>query len=135
MPTPRTKRKKKNEEVDALGTALDALDDVHASIIALAEAGGIVHETENELATGDGDDLPESSFVVGDDTTGPERGGGIVLDTRLSLSVSAEQAEALVFVLMREIRAGGEYVEVELDGRLLIGAGAARDFRRALKEG
>lgn len=128
-------KRKKNVEVDALGTALDALDECHAAIIALAQAADLHPTTENELSTVDGDDLPTSSFVVGDDASGPERGGGVVLDTRLTLSVSVEQAEALLFVLMHEIRAAGEDVEIELDGRLLVGAGAARDFRRALKEG
>jgi hypothetical protein len=57
-----------------------------------------------------------------------------VLDTRLTVTLDDDQAEALIFKLMRMVRQGEE-LELELDGRLVIGAAAAKDFRRALKEG
>jgi hypothetical protein len=128
------KRKHKGETGEELAEALDALDVVHGAIIKNAIEADIAALGEDDLASPDNDDLPESAFHVGEMNEGPERGGGVVLDTRLTVTLDDDQAEALIFKLMRMVRQGEE-LELELDGRLVIGAAAAKDFRRALKEG
>lgn len=128
-------RKPKSKEPEALATALGALDDLHQAVITLALEHDIEHLAEDELTSEENDDLPPSTFRVSDMRAGPERGGGVALDTRMMLTLDDEQAEALLFAIMRKLRAGDELVEVELDGRMLIAGGAARDLRRTLKEG
>ncbi len=129
------RRKPKDDASESLAEALDDLDKLHASIIKMALDADTSPIAENELTSDKNDDLPESRFDVGDMNAGPERGGGVVLDTRLTLTVDDDLAEALLFALMRKIREGGDLVELELDGRFVIGSAAAKDFRAALKSG
>jgi hypothetical protein len=130
-----TRRSKKDDpDVTTLEGGLDALDHVHAAILALGTAAGLEHADEAGLTTAAGDRRPLASLIVGDeDEADPER-GGMALDVRLTLSLDAEQAEALAFQLLREVRdvAGSkEELEIDVDGRLLLPALAARDVKRA----
>jgi hypothetical protein len=129
------KRKTKDDAPESLAEALDALDAVHGAIVKMALHADITPAAQDALTSPDNDDLPLSSFDVGEMDTGPERGGGVVLDTRIELRLDDEQAEAMIFALARSVREGGDLIALELDGRLVIGAAAAKDFRRALREG
>lgn len=130
------KRKTKDDAPESLAEALDALDQVHQAIIKMAIDSDLSPAAEDTLTSPENDDLPPSHFDVGEMNAGPERGGGIVLDTRLTLTLDDEQGEALIFALMRNVREGGDgEVSIELDGRFVIGSAAAKDFRRALREG
>lgn len=131
----RKRKTKDNETSDALAEALDGLDAVHTAIVKMALDADISPVEEDELTSVENDDLPGSTFTVGDMNSGPERGGGVVLDTRVTLELDSDQAEAIVFALMRQIRNGDDELELMLDGRFVIGAAAAKDFRRALREG
>lgn len=136
----RSRRPKKDQapaEAEALAEALDGLDQVHGAIVKMAIEAELSPAADDLLVQDDNDDLPESRFDVGQMNAGPERGGGVVLDTRLTLTLDDEQAEAIAFSLMRSIRNEDEEhpIVLELDGRFVIGTAAAKDFRRALREG
>jgi hypothetical protein len=73
-------------------------------------------------------------FEVGDAAAALPKGYEVALDSRLTLSMSAEQAEALAFVLLRLVRDGDDDVTVELDGRALFDRASARDLADALGE-
>src|SRR3974377_2331549 len=119
MPRKRTDR---DDAAPLFEAVLDAVDTLHVAVVKFGGATEI--EPSHELTSDDVDDLPESRFLVGDEETGPERGGGLVLDTRLSLSLDPEQAETLLFELARAVREGGKEISLPLDGRLVIGRDA-----------
>lgn len=128
-------RKDDDEKHETLFEAFDHLDAAHVALIRYAEEQGIEHEAEDELTGDDGDEFPSAAFWVGGKKIRPAR-GEVVVDARLTLKLSNDQVEALMFELtrrMREGRAGDDTVEVDLDGRLLIGEEAVGDLREALR--
>jgi hypothetical protein len=123
---------KKTDQAEKLyHEALDALDAVHSAIVEFADLCGA--EQRPPLITDDGGKLPRSVFVA-DGEEEPER-GGIAFDTRMALSLTAEQAEALAFELLRALREDHpKELELELDGRFMLKRGAASDVRNALDD-
>jgi hypothetical protein len=127
---------KKSQEDDgaALEEALSKLDELHAAIVHLADEAELSPAAESELTSARGNRLPLTLFEVGDAAAALPKGYEVALDSRLTLSMSAEQAEALAFVLLRLVRDGDDDVTVELDGRALFDRASARDLADALGE-
>jgi hypothetical protein len=124
------KKRTSNAAGELLAKALDAVDDVHRAIVDLAGEAEL-EPVESGLTTDAGGDYPTAYFSVDGDEA-PER-GGVAFDTRLTLALDEEQAEALAFELLRAIREEGD-IEIEVDGRFLLSRKAAPDLRRALRE-
>ena len=123
--------KKKDDAEKLYHESLDLLDQLHTCFVDFAELCD-VDADRGPLVTDDGERLPRSQFVVdGDDEV--ER-GGIAIDTRTTLCLSHEQAESLVFSLVRALRDGEDEVAIDLDGRFMLKGSAARDVRRTLDE-
>ena len=129
----RKRKAKRDEGGDALALALEALDDVHAKIIALGVVADLEPEATSELTSEDGDKLPQTLFEVGE-VDPPAAVGTVMLETRLTMGFSVEQAEALAFELLRAIREDSNQIEIELDGAWMLDRDSARDVQRALKE-
>jgi hypothetical protein len=133
------RKEKRDLDVDALSTALDALDEVHGAVVALALAAGIEHANASELVSPAGDRFPRVTFVLDTKDIAPER-GAVSMAARLKLVLDPEDAEVLAFELLREVReaetAGRGEVEIEigLDGTLRLSRQATPDLRRALRE-
>jgi hypothetical protein len=130
-------RKKKNDESDALEDALRTLDELHAAIVHLANAADLSPEVEGELTTTAGNRLPLTLFEVGEVDPDLPRGYTVALESRLTLSLTQEHAEALAFVILRSVREAAnedEDVTIELDGRALFDKASARDLAEALDE-
>lgn len=117
----------KRTKEDDLQEALDSLDALHASVLALA---GAEHEDEHELATDE--DLPHVVLDVGTFKARPER-GGLTLDACVTLEATADQAEAIAFSILRQIREGETQIELAIDGRLVVSPDAVADVAGALK--
>ena len=130
-------RRKDDDGGDALEDTLRTLDELHAAIVHLANAADLSPEAESELTSPAGNRLPLTLFVVGDEARAAVPAGyKVALETRLSLSMTQEQAEALAFVLLRTVREedSDDDVVIDLDGRALFDKAAARDLADALDE-
>jgi hypothetical protein len=124
------------DEGDALEDALRTLDELHAAIVHLANAADLSPDVESELTTAAGNRLPLTLFEVGEADADLPRGYSVALESRLTLSLTQEHAEALAFVLLRSVRAADndDDVTIELDGRALFDKASARDLAEALDE-
>lgn len=124
--------------------ALGMVDELHLSIVELADLAGVKDDRPASIRD-EGAKLPRAQFVIdGDDA--PER-GGLAFDTRMVLCLTVEQGQAVLLELARAIRetrldheeetdeqiAETEF-ELELDGRIMLKPAAAREIRSVLEE-
>jgi len=122
--------KKQDQATKLYHEALENLDGLHASIVELGELCGV--DERDPLISDHGKRFPPSQFVAeGEDD--PER-GGIAFDTRLTLALTEEQAESVMFEIARALREEEKEIAIEMDGRFMIKRTAAADVRRALED-
>lgn len=127
-------RTKKDENETLYHEALEFLDGLHVRVVEFGERLGI--EPRDPLVSDDGKHWPATQFVVeGEDKPEP---GGLAFDTRLSLCLTKDQADTLLFELSRAIRdlsdSEHDEFELKLDGRLMVRRAVVRDIQRAIDD-
>jgi hypothetical protein len=131
--------RKPKADVDAgeqLRDVFDALDELHAKIIDMAEGVDLVPETE---LTDPASRLGASTFFVQGhderDRTYAMARRELGIATTMMVTLESEHAEALAFELLHALRVsdGKSAIQLTVDGRLVLSAPLVDDVARALE--